>query len=252
MSTACQKNFTITVNPAVQPTTMAYWAMQGPNPLLQLSSVGTPALALGSLDPTQSLPPGVIGQCLQCLANGGSGFAIVSTNIIGVAELYPPSGSWTTAFWVRHVDGVIFVPSLPYSSVAYSNTFGPFGVGFHIDSDATTGNWVLTFDTGVQSTFTKAGDGGTFQFHVMTYDAVTGDMTWEINRAGKTTLNHAPVVGNIGTTGGAAFNAVLGDLADTQITAVDEWGVWEGILTDPQLDYLYNAGAGRTWPLVFP
>jgi hypothetical protein len=114
---------------------------------------------------------------------------------------------------------------------------------FAMSSDGASGTY-----TEVQATTFGAPSTGTWYFLVAQYDATTNTMSISVNNGTPNTVSQT----------GGAFNGTANFYvgasqagASTLLNGgVDELGVWKRKLTAGELTAMYNAGAGKTYPLT--
>lgn len=107
------------------------------------------------------------------------------------------------------------------------------------------GSWAANFDGG--GTINKAFAAG-WHFLVITYNPSSGTFGFDIDQSGITTsvvaaLTPSPDPATRLIVGGSTQGA--GDI----YTDYDEIAVYGSVLTQEQLDWIYNSGAGRTYPI---
>lgn len=139
-------------------------------------------------------------------------------------------------------------------------------ITFHQNNSAifgdTAGFWSIILDTltGVAQMATNTAPAITLPIADFTqWNFIVGLWDAATNRCG-ISVNGSAV--SWGAAGGAMLNRawgtidyfiVPGGVAPIPQGGFDEVGVLPTqLLTDPQIAYLYNAGAGRTWPIVLP
>lgn len=91
-----------------------------------------------------------------------------------------------------------------------------------------------------------------WHFFVFSYDRTTGQLSIEIDRGGATTLAGA-ARGATDISAGVLFEIQAHPDGPGSVDfRMDELAVWDGLLSATELDWLYNAGAGRTYPPASP
>lgn len=246
MSIKCQKSFTLSVVTA-PPGLVSYWTLNETGVNTRLDSKGPNNLTPGiGGHGTVTDGAGIISNALK-IAVSGSGQYIERADV-GVLPLDATRG-FTVCGW-------FFIPGTAFGSVS-SQPFNLFCGG-----DVTTGsnsknrvqitrgfnslNFLFSdqvIPVSAQVTLTPAF--AAWNFYAAWYDPVAGRIYFERNADG--TIVDAAFIGSIYAVasswmfiGGGTGNGYL----------VDETGFWNGVLTAADRAYLYNAGAGRTYPDV--
>lgn len=240
MSTiACTKNYSIVVNPGLNLT--AYYTLDSSQPVTGDLIDSVAGLHMfkqaGAASPNV---PALISNGLQRT------LALSTTYTTGqVAPLhYPNTGGWSLFGWFK------------------INSNGPVNVGSEITVGV--GNGSLFLDLGnttnpqnLEVSWTDAGfqsvqtylpiSVGAWHFFHLYYDPVA-------QQVGISFDNGAPTLTGVGVSFTVAATGLLnffGPAAGSGVDAIwDEIGIkFDRKLTSAEQTYLYNSGAGRTWPL---
>ena len=137
--------------------------------------------------------------------------------------------------------------SINYNSVGHGSmelSFSSTSEFFRVYDDATSGQNELI---GVPGTNLPVG--AWFSFH-MFYDGTAGKFGIQINNGAASFAAFTPVI--TPATAGALQFYILGNAACTTYQADEVLVRLDNRLTQAQCDYLYNGGAGRTWPITLP
>lgn len=230
------------------PTWNAWWTMDtasfdSPNPFIhEIDSINGLDLALQLNSFFSTTGSGKVNNAL--IFTGSSGTSLFST--CNNASLKFSSIGTTVVCWVKAVDDI----SKPDTTATLLYRFDQSGSNYNINVSRNGGgsDWVLTLGA---ATINKAW-AADWHFFAITFDAVTGNISFDIDRAA-TTTQFAVIPGAGANTYGFAFVACSGGVSGGQITVFfDEFAIYNRVLNSTQLDYLYNSGTGRTWPVTLP
>lgn len=259
VSTSCSKNYTITIDSPV--TVDAYWtfdrfSINGMGALTQTDEVHGITLTdhstgNGPTPPLQNVS-GFIGDGLGYLMEGS--FAGTQTASPDTRVDIQSVNGWSIFFWFKVVTWS--TNPLPYSNYpdvqwTFANTseldiqVGDFGVQevlFNlVDDNSNTYN---------PANFSPAL--GTWYFLHFFYDPVSQKVGYSINNGSAVVAAGPPPSFTPGLGGGFLEFFQRWPNPDTANTGiiVDEFGMkLSRILTPSEVAFLYNSGAGRTWPL---
>lgn len=238
MSVACQKSLSITVNLPLPVT--AYWKLdEAAANVPRLDSVG-----IAHLDPsgvTDIGYPGLISNCVRFDALvGGAGYRTFA----GFASLGHAAGNSSSFFgWVKlDATGPAFALGGP--SPEWSLGVGRF-IRFAVGSSFSPTPWrVESFHDIVYPTLTL----GVWHFFFFFWDAALQQWGYSFDNGPQTLLPTVEPIGNIATGSMFLDNNGWGG-GPTGDVSFDEMGlVPTQKLTLAQLAFLYNGGAGRTYP----
>lgn len=172
---------------------------------------GTSGLIMGNSDAVFALTG-------QMTLTGWVKFNAVTANsfLLGKQDVAPP------------------LPSADTPSEGYMLYINPLGaLAFFVGNGTSTQQIVSIVPTTNTWYFVSCGSNGS-------------EIFMQINAA---TRNYGPgltpTVGSQGLEFGSTHGALIGPDA-----IFDEWGVWNRVLSLEEIDYLYNSGAGRTYPFV--
>ena len=205
---------------------------------------------LGGMPPTPNnvvgvdAVPGMYGNALRYYNKVGGVFQHPIGYNLGILPSMATSGKGLSMFgWLK----IVSYGPAPGSGFGMSGPWGYLEVLFESASQ------YIRFNVGTYGTAAIALPVGSWFFFHVFYEATLG------GRCGFSVNNGAPVYG-------ATALGILGPSHVTQVTfntignfgVCNEWMVDEVGLTlddklcDSDAAYLYNAGAGRTWPIVLP
>lgn len=254
----CQKDFTIEITGGV--VNIAYWNLDDANPLLNLDQVsGDPVNVISNFPfgSASSAQPAVISNGVQwaatVFANGCNGIVYQESNAIA----YTGNGlSW--AFWIK----------IDSATVAFGSNVCLFTYYPDIGDVST---YKLEWNCSPVDYFSGAPPGfGNVNLNAATFPLLFPSMdVWHL------CVFVMDAAGNLSVSIDASALALLGNggaipaqpLATAQLSInldlvfagavgpmylCDEVALFSGALNDAQVAYLYNAGAGRTYPLTLP
>lgn len=230
---------------AVASQTQAYWAMQGANPLSQDDSVAALPLAKASgVNGHFSNPPGLIGQCEEIHDVGAvtdeletPDDPILKFNGVG----------FTLIAWINFT---LVAPMLGVSTFGLSYDFDQNAINYNASLvNLGAGNWTATFNG--FPLLSRASAAG-WHFLVLTLDIGLARLGFDIDQTGAIFSPIAPPAPGPNVSGLIVAYVSLINPAEEVIAQYDEVALFDRILTAAQLNYLYNAGAGRTWPVILP
>lgn len=252
MSIACQKQYTLTVQ-AAAPTVDAYWTLQESGKLVnRVDNVHSIAL-VPNPNNVMDATPGLFGNGLafpESTAIIPSGFSTAVVAPLGIQT----AGGWSIFGWfkVPHWDtnNWFNTPTLELNGEIIIS-WDPLGNGGFGPNGPANSVQFSTFDNNV-NVFQPANFvpvvGQWYFFHFF----------FDGTHVGYSINNGAPVFDLTGV-------AVFGAEPNGQLRVFADWvGVNSGtidvildeigfklsrMLTGPEVTYLYNGGAGRTWPL---
>lgn len=206
----------------------AYWKLD--------ETTGNRADSHGSFTMETNGSVGYVSDGIQGNAADCDGAQFLKTIAYSAGTLFGASGPFTMAGWVR-----------PSSSIAGFQTFV-----YALDG----GNFILM-------RFTAAGDislliWDTTWVECGLYGHNITDDAWHFVAFGIDGSNKGfiKVDGNARDTDAATLSTQANRATNTKLTQfgsgnpfgdLDEWGIWKQALTDEELDWLYNSGAGKTY-----
>ncbi len=236
MSTICEKDFTLHVETI---SLISYWKFD------ESGASDTRVDVAGNNDLTPDLGGGlsvVAGKIGNAVGfdtlNRGLITAVPSTDLI-----YDPTRGMSFTGWVKSTD----------TAFVDSNTL------FRLESlDAPINQWAFTIGTGLNSVNFNCNDGT----NIEGISKAIVLATWHFIRAwidpadNKIRFQLDLGTTDVGTDVFSAFEtaiqsqvtmrtAIFGTPRDKQF---DEFGVWDGVISDDTASFLYNGGAGRTFP----
>lgn len=225
------------------PNNQAWWTMDtGFNPLDTTDAHNAIHLSrLIGLVADFSLVAGQIANGLKLVGSPGS-----STDSRASSALLKFNGTGSTIMvWVNVTDTT---PD-PTNFINLAYQFDQNGINHSMSFDRTGvngDNWNARID-GV-TYITKASAAG-WHFLVLTFDAVTGTIGFDIDQSGMTTAATPIPAAGANTTGSMLIGCSGNAAPPGQVDVIwDELAVYDGVMTAAQLNYIYNAGAGKTWP----
>ena len=181
---------------------------------------------------------------LNFTATSKSGSALFADNYWFVGEASPSyfnfnASSYTFSFWFRS-------PYLVDQCLVDWGSFG--GIPTRINSG---GIAHLLYDgsTWNYATSTVSLSVDTWYHCVSSYNYSTGQLRIRINNETGNGTNTTNSVAYANVTGGPIFSIGRESWGYNSDGIIDEVGVWNRALTDAEITQLYNAGAGRFYPL---
>lgn len=225
------------------PPTLAWWRMEV-GTLPQVDTVNGNVMALFQ---------GVIGSFSNIVGHVGNALSIDST-LGGVSSTNGPQSATlsvsnngiTIACWVRITDPTPDIGSLTQFRFNFDFNGAPHNVIIKMQNGVPgVGIWTAVVDSlggPVGSIVSAAG----WNFLAFTYNPVTGASTFNMNQAGAITGTY--VLGGGTSAGGDVGLESSGLGGGRRVSDFDEIAIYEGVLTNAQLNMLYNGGAGQTWP----
>jgi len=222
------------------PLAAAWWSMDIGAALNATDTVnGIGLVKTNGLDAHFSIVAGHVDNGLQMTAFAGESTISVCSN----AVLAFNGSGVTIALWINVTDTG---PSAG-NAAGISYTFDQGGISYTLTIDrtgVTPANWTARF--GGVAQVAKASAAG-WHFFVLTYDAVSGIIGFDIDQSGMTTQPGLSIPTGANTTGQFQCGASGDNPAGRQDVIYDEIGIYRGVLSASQLNTLYNAGVGRTW-----
>jgi hypothetical protein len=225
---------------------LAWWAMEGADPLSQPDSLrGLLLVPTFYSTATLSDVPGLIGSALRLHSEPGQDWGDI---FYAGDEIACDSAGVTLVGWVRVSD---LAPD-PQNTVSLFYNFELSGSSHWFGITHRPGDdWRVYFDG--FSYLTKPFLAG-WQFLALTCNPKAGTLGFDVGQSG---MVFASVP--FGT-----FHPPSGGFPHLELQAytylgtgemdadLDELALFKGVLAPAQLDYLYNAGSGRTWPSSSP
>lgn len=220
----------------------AWWTMDSGSKSHEIDSVGGLDLALQMNPFFASTGSGKVNNAL--IFNGDSGTS-VSSVYSGSGLAFSGIGT-TVVCWLNLSDVTASV--LNYADFYYG--FDQNGIEYFIGLErygSAPANWTLTMEAATINIASATG----WHFFAITFDANSGNVSFDIDR-GVTTTQFAAIPGAGSNTAGYVNIGCSGNTGAKILMNVDEVAIYNRVLTSGQLDYLYNSGTGRTWPVTLP
>lgn len=242
----CEQDLEITIN-SVSVEPLEWWPLGAPNRIgaihgLDLNFNFNVAFGVG-------VPGGSGGATLAPLDNGDNG---IFTNLVYDPILHYDGNGFTSCAWVKMVPtNNCNVLLIVYAGTAGGSEQMRVELNYNPPSGAMTVNLftpLVTTSGGVAISFPSNSNYNFFQFY---YDPVAATIGVRVNNGAITT---GPVVGvPVPVQPKGRVNCVFTEFdPGPQDSFVCEWVVYPFVLNTTQLDYLFNAGNGRTWPNSLP
>jgi len=213
---------------------VAYWPFEGTGAITTWPDSTANHEDLTLSGGTTSGVAGMVGNCAQF----NSGVSYIKR--VSDANLSVGGGSFTVAGWIK-VSNSALKPVLGEWESGKQTFQVIQNIGTPRLDTSTTGSNTNSLSWGSSLT------ASTWNFYVAGYDAVAGKMFLSINGG---TILQSSVVGTpfvstsgfyVGQSGAGVFSGGF----------IDELGIWNGIvLTQTQINNLYNSGVGVTFPFV--
>lgn len=258
MSISCTKPLSITVTGPVSSTDYLWWKMEETLLNDRVDSIHAQALECGTTRPENiTRGTGKINFGLRLI-----GDSVPTTGTISQlsqahyssAIAFDPIKGMTATGWLRfsiYADPIGGAQDIDFVKVLYQNTGNVIQFSLH-----------LQFDTGITTVFAKANATnvillsvppatGIWYFFRLWYDPATSKISIQLNMS--TTATSAVVPFGADIAGLVQINVTTaGTVGTTADFILDEVSIWNRMLTTTEANYLYNGGAGRTSPIVFP
>jgi hypothetical protein len=255
MSVSCQKQFSITINSPAAPTDL-YWTMDEVGTANRVDKVQGVILAattsggagteyLGSIG-------GLIGNAAHFFngAPGGASIQQLSTSPFFNSAV---AQSGTGFSWVGWFNKASISDNLEDNLfLFFGGALLPYRVSLLLYA---SGIIEATISDGINSEFMDWGShwvAGAWTFFHIWFSPVDHKLRMDINNSGVplVSFNTYTIPSTLGQTGQIYFQ-VASFLGGGNDTAFDEFGYkLNRILTPTEATFLYNGGAGRTWPAV--
>jgi PKD repeat protein len=205
----------------------------------------------------QTTGSGKVGHALQMITNGGSVTIPIATS--SVSLVYTSSG-FTIATWFKM--DVVGDTTLRYDGYSTVNTaiFDPshqveFAVYFGYGSN----QWQVQFYTAsngfssptVTELFPYTPVIGEWHLHRFSYDYNLGKIIYQIDTGSQQVGISTYQYFNSSSTSGRISMRQDPAVGDSNVSW-DEMNWSNYVLSDAEVNYLYNSGSGRTWPVPFP
>lgn len=247
---SCQKEFTVTVAQSLSP--VVWWTMDLGIPTAEIDSVAGLVLSQGAGSALDfQTVVGVVNNGFGLIDVTPAASALLWNNPVSPIINFNGSGI-SFAFWLKWNESFVGTDSVAY--LAYQFVIGPDTYQLQLvrHNFTASNDWQLILSRGATTlaatvTYNPAID--TWHFFVIDYDADAETISIEINR---TDFDEQPV--GAPSPGASASGRILvaasaGPLGiSRQSISVDELAVFDGVLSEESRDYLYNSGAGRTYP----
>lgn len=243
MST-CLKTFSLEVTSAVV-LPLEWWKLDEANNDPRVGSVNGIVLNPFGL----SSAPGVIGNATQITGLGNPTFDSGSANFfVSNPALYYDGNGLTMLMWMKLTAGM----AINGNQVSFP-TLGGLVLKFTFN----TVNLVVTVNNAASSiigTITVPYvPSGSFEFIEVYYDPNASIVGLKIN--------DGALVDTTSAVTGGVFPSISGGIAQIAATCINpgvqtgqfcEWAIYPFVLSNAQTAYIYNGGAGRTWPVTLP
>lgn len=222
---------------------IAWWTMDGPNPLINTDSACGLQLTVPSgvlpdysivaghvVNATQincgsSVPGSVTDDLLEC-SNAALKFNGVGTTICG---------------WINVSDTVPDVDNGVIVDYLFDQNGVPYEI--RIERHGSGANWIASIN-GLGSIAIASAAG--WHFLVVTFDAITGNLGFDIDQSGMT--NVFAVIPSVGANVNGDFIISTHTEVGKVVNVIfDELAIFDGVLTNAQLNCIYNGGVGKTW-----
>lgn len=238
---SCQKTFIL---PFKTETTLRYWTMDETGMSPRVDKVTGDALApyTNHLDFDSSA--GLHGNALH-LSELNPTNPVGAAGVLGSFSADTKDGGLSVAVWVNAASAAA---TFAFINVGLTNGGSN---AFDLEVDVGSSSAFLYQDAaGTHQSIPISIPVGSWQFLHLFFDKATGKAGYSINNGAESTFGSSLVSGNgdgysvdVRTAGMSPFTDVL----------IDELAVClNHKFTPAQVDYLYNAGAGRTWPITLP
>jgi hypothetical protein len=222
-----------------------YWTMEetSGNRIDSMKGISlTPHLHGGTVTTTQGKPG--LGNALHLISPDITSPPDVSS--VELPELGYDGGAISLCGWIQIDSGTpeIFIRFFNSSHIAS----GSFEVG--LNSDQTEFRAALYAGTSISVGASVTVSPGDWLFFVASYDSPSGRLTLQVN-------DELPIVGSgqlffsARPTGEFVIRCYSDDFDPVEAT-VDEISIFNRKLDPAQAAYLWNNGAGRTWPITLP
>lgn len=250
MSVSCEKSISIKVNSSAAPTVDFYWT---------LDEAGTAANRVDKVAALPLFPSGVGNVITGAPALFNNGLAFIESGAFSSFDsgtdpqlAIQSSNGFSFFGWFKVLDWPVFPSYAVEKQFRFHNTLGP-AIDNTMVWDSFNKHVEFTFNDNAFNTYNLTDFVpvvGTWYFFHMFFDPVGTVVGYSIN-------NGPLVIGAPGAAYAANTNGII-TLSQTWAVAnsptnsllFDEFGVkLSRMLTAAEITYLYNGGAGRTWPL---
>lgn len=250
-SPICRKTFVqqVTANAPV----FRYWTLDETGTNSRIDSVNGDSLVAFINRVSFDEQPGLFGNALHLDTlsptdtHGGCG--IMSSLTTWINTSYPlvdtPDNGFSVAGWFKTI-----TPRTPYSFLVLdiiTDTDDLFSVQLSVGSSSSF--FYIDANSDYDSIPTVLPSGAWTFFHIF-FDKSLGKAGFSINNGAESTHGSGLVCGT-GTRYGLTMVS-SGTFPLTEILWDEIIAVFNGKLTSAQVAYLYNGGAGRTWPISLP
>lgn len=232
----CTKAFTLSVEPLSQQP-KAYWKMEEGNGANRIDAVGGVIASPGGSGSVNQVA-GQVNFGANFVCSGVGGNANLST--ASVASLAQLGTGIARVFWFKYNSIGAFTMGSAYTYGAVSfDTRAPSGIlTAFISSPSPT--ITVTHPTALVL--------GTWYFIRSFYDPTTGKVGIQLNNGTEyTSTGTAALATSVNGAIGIATNSAF---ALPGNCVIDEHGFWTTKLSSSEVAYLYNGGAGRTYPFT--
>lgn len=248
---SCSKQLSISVTGS-SVTNIAYWTLDSANPLLNIDQVSGDAVQIQTAfgTSTPSAVPAVISNGVRwstsSMFGNCQGIVFQESNNIACQ-----GNGISFAFWINTRSAVLGFVGANTSLFSYYPNIGDLSQKLEWTGDNAAANGDINLNASTFPFALPPQDG--FHFCVVTVDAL-GNVSASIDGAALTPLgNGGALIAQPAAT--AQFSINVGSILTSGTGAfytLDEVALFEGALSDAQVAYLYNGGAGRTYPLSLP
>lgn len=250
--TTCTKDYQILVSGGYM-----FWKMEeaGGNRVDSIQSVAlVPFTTVGGN--TVTGPAGkILNGVLLTKVTGSVGLHVGLATALVAPFAYVAGDSFSIVGWARRTSGTVAEPEINLTLDLYDDAIGSNWLTTIILNETLgTAQFFILDNVGAGFSNVNVATGhavGTFFFFALLYDGATGLVSGQIDGGG---LQVGAGVANLLT---APFGTLLLHSAGpapavSNAMQFDEVGFFPVLLTQAQVNYLYNAGAGQTSPIVFP
>lgn len=246
MSTSCSKNYTITIDSPI--TVDAYWTLDeaapGPNPVSRIDSVHGIALNDNSFGGNPGVP-GLYSLGLPRTWNASNGdFSTFNETVLS----YNGTSGFSYFGWFKiNVESAAGNPGVVISinfnnsgnqiALELANVFGGqanMHLSWNANTSSTSGDLFQSVSV------------GSWHFYHVFYDSVSQVVGFSVDNG----INQTSSAGQIFSSSLNGNLDISGSSANGLDLILDETGIKVSAkLTSSEVSFLWNSGAGRTWPL---
>jgi hypothetical protein len=242
----------LTINISSSISILAYWTLDNAVPALNTDQVtGDPVQLLTVFGNVATAVPAIVSNGVQW--GGAAAFGNCQGIVFQQSNNIASNGSGISfAFWINMKSAVLGFIGANTALFSYYPNIGDLSSKLEWTGEpAAAGNGDININASTFPFALPLEDG--WHFCVVAVSA-TGDVSASIDGAALTALgNGGPIVAAPAATAQWSFNieSVLTSGAGV-FYLIDEAALFAGALNNTQVAYLWNGGAGRSWPLVLP